>query len=192
MISQRNLLWLVPLALLVTFPLWRIPLASFLTPRGGYDPAYADVDTETHNFTMDTVRVQQIHSGIKSAEIRAENARTGDKPDEYVMTKVDTDIYDKEGAITNITADRGLYNIETKQLTLIDNVVINKTKDKQSLYTDLLYYDDDKRTVWCPGATRLVAEDAEINGGSLRYEIDTGQYEIGGRVRSVIEGFSRP
>ena len=192
MISQRNLLWLIPLVLLVTFPLWRIPLASFLTPRGGYDPAYASVDTETHNFTMDKVRVQQIHSGKKSAEIRAENARTGDKPDEYVMTGVDTDIYDNEGEITNITADRGLYNVETKQLTLIDNVVINKTKDKQSLYTDLLYYDDEKRTIWCPGATRLVAEDAEINGGSLRYEVDTGQYEIGGRVRSVIEGFSRP
>jgi len=143
MISQRNLLWLVPLALLVTFPLWRIPLAAFLTPRGGYDPAYANVDTETHNFTMDKIRVQQIHSGKKSAEIRAENARTGDKPDEYVMTKVDTDVFDQNGAITNITADRGLYNIETKQLTLIDNVVINKTKDKQSLYTDLLYYDDE-------------------------------------------------
>lgn len=192
MINQRNLLWLVPLALFVTFPLWRIPLAAFLTPRGGFDPGYADADSASHNFTMDNVRVQQIHSGKKAAEIRAKNARTGDKPDEYVMTGVDTDIYDQQGAITNITADRGLYNIETKQLTLIDNVIIDKTKDKQRLYTDLLYYDDDKRTVWCPGATRLVAEDAEIKGGSLRYEIDTGRYEIGGRVRSVIEGFNRP
>jgi LPS export ABC transporter protein LptC len=192
MINQRNMIWLIPLALLISFPIWKPPLASFLTPRGGYDPAYANLDTDTHNFTMDSVRIQQIHSGKKSAEIRAENARTGEKPDEYIMTKVDTDVYDNEGKITNITADRGIYNVETKQLTLIDNVVIHKTSDQQSLYTDLLYYDDEKRTVWCPGATRMEAEDAEIRGGSLRYEVESGKYEIGGRVHCLIEGFSQP
>jgi LPS export ABC transporter protein LptC len=192
MINQRNSIWLIPLALLITFPLWRLPLGAFLTPRGGYDPAYANLDADTHNFTMDKVRIQQIHSGKKSAEIRAESARTGDKPDEYIMTKVDTDVYDNEGEITNITADRGIYNVETKQLTLIDNVVILKSKDQQSLYTDLLYYDDEKRTVWCPVPTRMVAEDAEIRGGNLRYEVESGQYEIGGRVHCLIEGFSQP
>jgi hypothetical protein len=66
------------------------------------------------------------------------------------------------------------------------------TKDKQSLYSDLLYYDDEKRTVRCPGATRLVAEDAEIRGGSLDYDISNGRYKIGGRVHCLIEGFSEP
>ena len=192
MINQRNIIWLVPLFFILTFPLWRIPLAAFLTPRGGYDPAYANVKTDVHNFTMDKVRIQQIHNGKKSAEIRAESGRTGDKADEYILTKVNTDVYDKEGEITKISADRGVYNALTRQLTLIDNVVVEKTKDKQSLYSDLLYYDDEKRTVRCPGATRLVAEDAEIRGGSLDYDISNGRYKIGGRVHCLIEGFSEP
>lgn len=192
MINQRNIIWLVPLFFLVTFPLWKIPMAAFLTPRGGYDPAYANMKTDVHNFTMDKVRIQQIHNGKKSAEIRAENAKTGEKPDEYILTKVNTDVYDKEGEVTNISADRGIYNAVSKQLTLIDNVVVARTKEKQSLFTDLLYYDDEKRTIRCPGATRLAAEDAEIRGGSLDYDINKGQYEIGGRVHCLLEGFSGP
>lgn len=192
MINQRNIIWLVPLFFILTFPLWRIPLASFLTPRGGYDPAYANLKTDVHNFTMDKARIQQIHNGKKSAEIRAESARTGDKTDEYILTKVNTDVYDKEGELTNISADRGMYNATNKQLTLIDNVVVTRTKDKQSLFSDLLYYDDEKRTIRCPGATRLVAEDAEIRGGSLDYDINNGRYEIGGRVHCLLSGFSEP
>lgn len=192
MINQRNIIWLVPLFFLLSFPLWRIPLGAFLTPRGGYDPAYANVNTDVHNFTMDKVRIQQMHNGRKSAEIRAESGRTGEKADEYILTKVTTDVYDKEGEITKISADQGVYNALTRQLTLIDNVVVEKTKDKQILYSDLLYYDDEKQTVRCPGATRLVAEDAEIRGGSLDYDISKSQYEIGGRVHCLIEGFSEP
>ena len=192
MINQRNIIWLVPLILLVTFPVWRIPLATFLTPRGGYDPAYANLKKDVHNFTMDKVRIQQIHSGKKTAEIRADNARTAEKENEYILTKVDTDIFDKEGNLTNIIADKGMYNAVTRHLTLIDNVIVHKTADKQTLYTDLLHYDDEKRTVKCPGPTRLTAEGAEIRGSSLDFAIETSQYEVGGWVYCRLEGFSEP
>ncbi|MDP3481649.1 MAG: LPS export ABC transporter periplasmic protein LptC [Desulfoprunum sp.] len=192
MINQRNIIWLVPLLFIITFPAWRLPLAAFLTPRGGYDPAYANIKKDVHNFTMDKVKIQQIHNGKKSAEIRAENARTADKPDEYILTKVNTNVFDKEGNLTNIIADKGIYNAISRQLTLMENVIVQKTKDKQTLYTELLYYDDEKRTVKCPGNTRLAAEEAEIRGGSLDYDIETNKYEIGGRVHCLLEGFSEP
>ncbi len=192
MINQRSIIWLVPLLFIITFPAWRLPLAAFLTPRGGYDPVYADFKKDVHNFSMDKIRIQQIHNGRKSADIRAENARSAEKPDEYILTKVNTDVFDKEGNLTNIIADKGIYNAISRQLTLMENVIVQKTKDKQTLYTELLYYDDEKRTVKCPGNTRLVAEEAEIRGGSLDYDIETNKYEIGGRVHCLLEGFSEP
>ncbi len=192
MINQRNIIWLVPLLLFVTFPAWRLPLAAFLTPRGGYDPAYANLKKDVHNFSMDKVRIQQIHNRRKSAEIRAENARTAEKPDEYILTKVNTDIIDKEGKLTNIIADKGIYNAVSRQLTLSENVVVQRAEDKQTLYTELLYYDDEKQTVKCPGKTRMTADEAEIRGGSLDYDIENSRYEIGGRVHCLLEGFSEP
>ena len=39
--NPRNLLWMLPLLLLVSSPLWVPPLSDFLTPRGGYNPKLA-------------------------------------------------------------------------------------------------------------------------------------------------------
>ena len=192
MIQRRNYIWLVPLALMISYPLWRLPAAAFLTPRGGYDPAYANLKSDVHNFVMQSVTIFEHKSAKKTAVIRAEKAYSAEKPDEYVLEKVNSDIFNPSGEATHIVAKRGLFNTAANLLTLIDEVVVDKKYDGQQLYTDLLYYDDKKRTVHCPGKTKLVGEDVEINGRSFDYNIDNGQYEIGGRVLCLINGFSQP
>ncbi|MBU3983803.1 MAG: hypothetical protein KJ985_10115, partial [Proteobacteria bacterium] len=59
-INSRNFIWLVPFALLLTFPLWRIPLTAFLAPRGGYNPALAENRQNAHDFTMNTVHILHL------------------------------------------------------------------------------------------------------------------------------------
>ncbi len=187
---SRNIVWLVPLFLLVTFPLWRIPVGSFLTPRGGFDPDIKNhSERGTHNFNMDSVKILQNQNGVTTAIINAESARTDDNPDIFILEKVDADLFDEDNNVTHIVSQTGQYNTLTKMLTLIDDVVVNKTYDNQFLYTDLLYYDSDKRTVECPDKTRLVGDDVEIDGGNLHYDIKTAKYDIGGRVFVLLNGF---
>ncbi len=192
MIQRRNYIWLVPLALMVSYPLWRLPAAAFLTPRGGYDPAYANLKSDVHNFVMEKVTIFEHKSARKTAVIKAEKAYSAEKPDEYVLENVDSDIFNPSGEATHIVAKRGIFNTSANLLTLSDEVVVDKQADGQRLYTDLLYYDDKKRTVHCPGKTKLVGEDVEINGSSFDYNIENGQYEIGGRVKTLINGFAQP
>lgn len=192
MIQRRNYIWLVPLALMVSYPLWRLPAAAFLTPRGGYDPAYANLKSDVHNFVMEKVTIFEHKSAKKTAVIKAEKAYSAEKPDEYVLENVDSDIFNPSGEATHIVAKRGIFNTSANLLTLSDEVVVDKQADGQRLYTDLLYYDDKKRTVHCPGKTKLVGEDVEINGSSFDYNIENGQYEIGGRVKTLINGFAQP
>ncbi len=190
--KRRNLVWMIPLLLIVSFPIWKIPVGKFLTPRGGYDPSYANVKTNIHNFNMETVTIVQHQKGKKSAVVRAATAYTGDKPHDYILEQVNADIFNLDGEATNVIAKRGIFNTETELLTLMDDVVVDKQIDNQQLYTDLLYYDDKQRTVKCPGPTKLVGEGVEINGTSLDYDVNLGQYEIGGRVHCTINGFSEP
>jgi len=189
---HRKAIWLVPLLLLVTFPLWSIPVGDFLTPRGGFDKDLKTGKSKIRKFNMDKVKILQNQKGKKTALIRAARARTGETEDILLMENVDADIFDEDGNITNIVAKHGKYNTVTKMLTLIDDVVVNKTNDKQFLYSDLLYYDEEKRTVSSPGKTRLTGEDVEINGGSLDYDIPTGSYVIGNRVHCILNGFTEP
>ena len=189
---HRNQVWLIPLLLILTYPLWSIPIGKFLTPRGGVPAQTVIKKTNQHNFRMESVKIMQNQNGKKTAMIRAKSARTGDDTDILILETVDADIFDEDGNVTHIVSKTGKYNIKTKALTLSGDVVVNKTRDKQFLYTDLLHYNSEKRTVNCPGKTKLIGENVSIDGGSFDYDINSSRYDIGGRVLVDLEGFSAP
>ncbi len=189
---HRNQVWLIPLLLILTYPLWSIPIGKFLTPRGGVPVQTVIKKTNQHNFKMESVKIMQNQNGKKTAMIRAKSARTGDDTDILILETVDADIFDKDGNVTHIVSKTGKYNIKTKALTLSGDVVVNKIRDKQFLYTDLLHYNSEKRTVNCPGKTKLIGENVSIDGGSFDYDINSSRYDIGGRVLVDLEGFSAP
>ena len=54
---HRNTIWLVPLLLITTYPLWSTPVGNFLTPRGGFDPALKNRKSDSQNFNLDTVKI---------------------------------------------------------------------------------------------------------------------------------------
>jgi len=188
----RNTIWLIPLAVIITYPLWSIPVGKFLTPRGGFDNDDSKQGSSKHNFTMQNVKVLQNQAGVKTAVIVAEKARTAEDADVLVMDTVNADIFDDAGNITNIVADTGRYDLNTKTLILTKDVVVKKMAENQILYTDLLIYDNVERTVSCPGPTRLEAENVQIEGGSLDYDIKTTSYRVDNRVHCLLDGFIKP
>ncbi len=192
MINRRNIVWQIPLLLLITFPLWKVPVGSFLSPRGGYAPSLTQKKADDHNFILDKVNILQSQNGKNTAEIRASEAFTGNEPDVFILKNVDADIIDAEGIKTNVTALTGNYNTRTKRLELIKKVVVFRPSDDYRLFTDLLIYHDTTRLIHCPGPTRLLTDDSEIQGSSLDYDIERGTYKVGGRVFCVFKGFSQP
>ncbi len=189
---HRNTIWLVPLLILVTFPVWSVPVAEFLTPHGGFDPELKNRKTDVHKFTMESVKILQNRDGKNSAVIRAARARTGKTLNVYIMDEVDADIYDKDYNITKIVAKTGQFDTTSSVLTLIDNVIVDKSSDHQLLRTDLLVYNGKLRTVTCPGKTKLEAEGATIDGGSLFYDILNKSYIIDRGVTCILTNFSKP
>ncbi|MEE4165760.1 MAG: LPS export ABC transporter periplasmic protein LptC [Desulfocapsaceae bacterium] len=186
MLHTRNLLWIIPLLLLVSFPVWRKPLASFLEPRGGFDPGFGKQDQNVHDFVLEEVVIIQDQLGKKTAEVHADSAYTTDIPNEFELTAVAAELFGTDDEPVEIIADKGLYNTESRKLTLQQNVRVSRTIENQHLFTELLYYYDDKRTIHSPVSTRLVGNNLEITGSSLDYDITTNQYLIGGRVHCVI------
>ncbi len=192
LLNSRNVIWLVPFALLLTFPLWRIPLAAFLAPRGGYDPALAQNRPDTHDFTMNTVHITQSHNGKTTLDLIATRATTGKTTDEFKMEDVNATIITEQGERIYITAKKGVFDKGSSLLSLIDDVVIKKPEDKYEIYTDLLHYNDKTKIADCPGATRLVGDKVSIKGGSLKYNTLTSSYDIGGRVYCKLTEFVPP
>ncbi len=192
MINRRNIVWQVPLLLLITFPFWKVPVGDFLSPRGGYDPNFIQKKGDEHNFVLDKITILQTQNGKKTAEIRADTAHTGQQPDVFILSNVNADIIDAESKITNITAKKGRYNTRTKKLILINKVVVFKPSENYRLFTNRLIYHDATRLISCPGPTRLLSGDSEVKGSRLDYDIERGAYKVGGRVYCTFRGFVNP
>jgi len=188
---NRNSIWLIPLFFIISFPLWSVPVADFLKPRGDFSSPEV-TNSHGHNFSMETVKIIQSQNGQRTALIRAKSARTTEDPNVFEMEAVDADLLDAEGNITHVVAKKGKYDTTQKLLTLIEDVVVNKRIDKQFLYSDLLFYHSSQRTINSPGKTKLEGPNVVINGGSLDYDIATQTYLIANRVHCIINGFVSP
>ncbi len=192
MITRRNLIWLIPFFLFITFPLWRIPVGTFLTPRGGYDPTLANRKLDTHNFSMDDAHITQSEDGKIAFEIEAKRVFTGNTPDEIEMTLVDAIITSDNNEQTFVTARKGKLDKVKSILTLIDEAVMMKPKDKFELYSDLIIYNDKSHILHSPGKTQMLGEKIDLKGRNLVFNTVTEAYDLDGRVRCKLGNFSAP
>ncbi len=189
MISSRSMVWVLPMAFLITFPLWRIPLTAFLSPRGGYDSSFTNREDNQQTFNMEGIKVTQSQNGKTTIEVSAAQAYTGDNPDELQMKEVDAVIIDEDGEQTFVTARKGTFDKKNNILTLINEVVIVKPEDRFELYTELLIYNDETNMAHSPGKTQILGEKVEIRGRNLFYNTQTQAYDLDGKVRCKLTNF---
>lgn len=181
--NPRNLLWLVPLFLFLTSPLWKPAVASFLSPRGGYEPSMVNTtEVESQSFRMDELTITMTNRGRVDWVINAERAFT-EKSDTVIgLVEVDALYTDKEKAQTRITSFRGKYNVDVRHLILIDNVIIRKPAEQQEMFTDLLHYYDARKMIVSPGDMEIVGPDYSISAGRLDYDLANDGYDFSNRV----------
>ncbi len=185
MINRRNLIWSIPLVILITFPIWRIPAAAFFKPRGGYDPANDIKEGASYDFSMRHITITENQLGKRTAVIKSELARTGDRKNEYLLENVNADIFNNAGEVTNIIAQRGTYNVETEKLTLKKDVKVTRMETGDRMFTDHLIYSNGKRLVESPGKTRFVGESFNIVSGRMTYHVDDSSYNLSERVKCI-------
>ena len=183
--NKRNLLWILPLALFVTSPLWKPPVAAFLTPRGGYNPKLAQLEEQTpvQNFVMDTVAITLTNDGNEEWQIDADRAYTGDSDHEIKMEGVNAMFIGKGKDPTNITSKKGLYYINDRHLILIDKVVVSKPTRNQQMFSELLHYYDNTKMAVSPGKVDLRAPNLDLTAGRMDYDLSTDAYEFSDRVK---------
>ncbi len=183
--NLRNLLWLLPLLFFVTSPLWQPPLATFLTPRGGYNPKLAmpPESLPTQNFTMDAVAITLTSDGKEEWQIDADRAYTGTNDHEIEMEGVNAMYIGKEKDPISITSLKGRYHLDDRHLILIGKVVVTKPTKDQQLFSELLHYYDATKMVVSPGRVDLRSPDLSLTAGRMDYDLASEGYDFGDRVK---------
>jgi LPS export ABC transporter protein LptC len=181
--NPRNLLWMIPLALLVTGPFWKGYVADFLKPRGGYDAKVAEAyKRQSQNFIMDNISITLSSNGQVEWRVRAQRAFTGKTDREIGMIDVDARYTAKDKAPMAIISDRGTYLMDQRHLILIDNVVVKKPADHEELFTDLLHYYDATKMVVCPVEVEIQGPQFSLHAGRMDYDLSSDAYDFNDRV----------
>lgn len=180
--NPRNLLWIIPLALFVSSPIWKPSVAAFLMPRGGYDAKLAaQASRQQQNFVMDAITITLTTKGKREWVVNAKRAFTGKTDKELGMIDVDALYTGKTNPMT-VNSNRGTYFVDERHLILIDNVIIKKPKTGEELYTDLLHYYDATKMAVSPVDVDIKGPKFSLQAGRMDYDLSTDGYDFSERV----------
>ena len=180
--NPRNLLWLTPLLLLFTSPLWRPPITAFLQPKVGFEDKEIDLSRTERRFVMDRINITITEHGNVEWTIRAKRSYTGKTDRQIGMTEVSAEFIGKDGKKINITSKRGTYFFKEKHLILMEDVVIDDPKEHQKMASELLHYYDINKMLISPFNVRITTDDFTIDADRLDYDLISDAYELSGNV----------
>lgn len=190
--NNRNAIWLIPIFLLVTFPLWKIPVGNFLKPRGELNAKQQQEKDnnalQNQTFAMKKMVLHRFTDNKTTALIRAEQVYTGQDKDLIMFTDIDAKKYGDvpEDGATIAIADKGKYSQKNELLHLEGDVQVDQTVKNQHLTSEELFYNGIKQTLYSPVATKITTDKAKIAGGNFNYNIEKGEYDMGGRVKTEL------
>jgi LPS export ABC transporter protein LptC len=185
--GSRNLLWLIPLLLVLGWPLYGGVVRSFLAPLeiGESEIRAARPEEPQQHFTMAGVRFFQEVAGVRQWRIDSQDLRSGDDDDQLLLDGVAAVLFRAEVVQLEIVAERGHYNAATELLELEENVRLQEVSGFV-LDTPALTYDEKQGRVSSQAGVVVTSNDLRVQGRNLDYDLADGRYIISGAVRLIM------
>lgn len=185
----RNILWLLPLALVMLWPLWQGPAARWLAP-----PAYAPGASQpgllaerpdaVKNFSMEKVLFTQHRAGVRDWQIQLSRLHSAlDNEDILHLEQVDARFFAEERPKFLISGGHGQYDNQGRILILENDVRVRSEEDGFLVQGESLSYNDATRLISTDQPVRISGENMEVRGMGLVYDMERGDYEVAGRLQ---------
>ena len=173
----RNLLWQIPLLVLLTMPLWWGKAAEFLTISKHLARAYAPTDT---SLEMQTVVLLQSNNGQTDLLLHASRMYTKEDQRLIYIENANARVGDPAKPV-KITSGQALYDTATDIMTLMDEVRV-VTANNYILTTPVMRYLTKFRKAKSAAAVDVQGEGMKITGTSFLYDLNNGDFRVGSRV----------
>ncbi|MFC1837913.1 LPS export ABC transporter periplasmic protein LptC [Thermodesulfobacteriota bacterium] len=184
--DPRNLLWIVPLAVLLALPLWKPLAADFLSPArkrtGASVPSRTSLSVLTGT-AMENVQFEQSKDGAREWFLTASRLYSKENNSAMELEDVEALFYATPGnkEETKISSRKARYNTNSRQLTLQGSVVV-KNQQGYEMLTDSLEYLSAEKKIRTTSPVRITGKNIEVSGKRLLYDTETGNYSIVGKV----------
>jgi len=184
--DPRNLLWIIPLAALLAFPLWKPFAADFLSPERKKTISFLPSLTDSRVLTsteMDGVHFEQSKNGVKEWLLTASRLYSIENDSDMELEDVKALFFGTTGKKeeASIRSQKARYNPDTRQLTLKGEVVVQDYRGYEMQTKSLEYIASDKM-IRTTSAVHVTGNNIDVSGNRLLYDIATGDYSLEGNV----------
>ena len=184
--DPRNILWLAPLAALLTMPLWKPLAADFLSPEREETgpPAPSLTGPRVHSTSeMKGVQFAQSKNDTREWLLTASRLYSTESDPDMQLEDVQALFFGAAGENqeTHIKSQKARYNAKTNQITLQGKVVIRNDKGYE-IRTDSLEYLPAEKKIRTSSAVGIHGSNIAVTGNQMLYDTLTGNYSIAGNV----------
>jgi len=179
---NRNLICLLPLLLAASSPLWWSAAGDILEPGTDYISSVPKSSGQSKKFFLDQVVLVQNRGGRENLTIKAARVRSEESGDLLQMDDVEAHLRDHGEQPTVLKSGEAFFNSTQQVLTVLDNVRI-ETPEGQKMRTEALRYLTRYNKIKTAEDIWVKGSGGEIRGTSLFYDLDSGDFRVGGRVK---------
>lgn len=184
--GPRNLLWMLPVAVVLSAPLWWGVAADFFSPHSNLAGERAESLQRPQTFVMDDVLLRQHNNGVEEWNIRSKHVSSSNGGETLLFEGVIADLLRDGVALFHIVGKAGRYEQEKKRLGLAGDVKVEHWKGAV-LYTEQLYFLDRVAKVMTDAPVRMIGDGMVVRGNGFEYDLNSGTYNVAGRVKVDVE-----
>lgn len=179
--GPRNLLWIIPLALLLTSPAWKPGVEEFLSPHGHLKVKTGE-PVQDNSFILTDVQLSRYENGQADLELSAARVQSGRRgTDSFHLQNVDATLFAKGKERAHITGGEGFYDGDKQILTMVEDVAV-VARNQYELRAEALRYMIPYKTVKTAAEIFFKSKDTTVRGTGMSYNMESGAYRVGGRV----------
>ena len=180
--SSRNLLWQLPLLVLLTMPVWWGFAAEFL--RFERRVLTSGEETVT-SFEMEGVVLSQSKLGVEEMVLNTKRLYSKDDQKILYFDGVEVLLLG-DGKPMEVKGGSAVYNTRQQVMTIMDDVRL-VTADNYIMKTPVMRYLTKYKKIKSAESVEFKGERLQISGRSFMYDLDTGNFRVGSRVRCLFQ-----
>jgi len=177
---RRNYIWLLPLLLILTGPLWWGTAGWLLGPRTSGVNVTPPAEHQLNTFVLQRVALSQARNGVDDLFVAAEQLNSGKAADELEMLGVAGTMTGQERSL-KFTGGTAKYE-PGKQVLTVGEQVKMETSDGYRLNVEMLRCLTATRQIDSDKVFDLTGPGLKLRGHNFMYSLPTGDFQIGGRI----------
>ena len=184
--DSRNLLWIAPLIVLLTVPLWKPFAVDFLRPERQKTETALESPRSAPNSggsAMTGVTFQQSKNDTPEWMLTAARLNTTENNPIMHLDDVQANFFGRPGELeeTHIKSNRASYNTVTSRITLQGEVLIRDVNG-HSMQTESMEYIQADKKIQTTAPVTIQGSNISVRGNRLLYDTATGNYRLEGNV----------